>query len=394
MPEDNQNIADGTLPLDQALYPYFAQHSKDRCYPALVCHQGNREMVQINVPAYDIPTLLQSKPSINNDPDSGKNRPVVAEHAGEIKEYIRERVRKKKPWVLGTITANIDPSEIQVIRLGRGMAIAVIPRNVKLDITDGQHRVRAIDELARSEENTLIGNDDFPITLVLEGDFKQCQVDFRDMAQTRPLAQSLLRSFGEYEGVIGIVKNLIESVPMFAGKTEKIKKTPSPKQKCIYTINYIGNFVSCAFADDPKKQLKDHDVEQSSEALTACCNQFFSQCNNTKYIFELNYAELTSEDIIKFQGNCILTKSVGLEVLGRLLYNTYDEINGTFDLEQVARLSQLDWSMSSPLWRDSLVRVDPNPKNPAQPYKMSPGRGGVKLAVSYIRRELGWLETV
>ena len=45
-------------------------------------------MLQINVPAQDLPTLLQAKPSTDNDPDSGKNRPEVKGHAEEIKDYL------------------------------------------------------------------------------------------------------------------------------------------------------------------------------------------------------------------------------------------------------------------------------------------------------------------
>ena len=49
-----------------------------------------------------------------------------------------------------------------------------------------------------------------PITLVLEGNFNQCQTDFRDMAQARQLDKSLLLSFGEFEGRVGITKALLE----------------------------------------------------------------------------------------------------------------------------------------------------------------------------------------
>lgn len=180
------------LPLDEVLGPYFAQHYEHRCYPALIFHQGSRKMLQINVPAYDLSNLLQAKLSTKNDPDSGKNGPVVQQHVEEIKNYIRDRVNKNRPWVLGTITANVNPSDIEIIELGRGMGLVVIPGNIKLDITDGQHRIRAIDELTRTSEIKFIGNDRFPISLVLEENFKQCQIDFRDMAQTKQLDPNLL----------------------------------------------------------------------------------------------------------------------------------------------------------------------------------------------------------
>lgn len=77
---------------DEVIEPYFATHHRDKCYPGLIFQQGGRNMVQINVPAHDLPTFLQAKPSTDNNPDSGKNRPEVKGHVEEIKQYILNRV--------------------------------------------------------------------------------------------------------------------------------------------------------------------------------------------------------------------------------------------------------------------------------------------------------------
>ena len=355
--------------LDEVLEPYFAKHYREKCYPGLIFQQGKRNMVQISVPAHDLPILLQAKPSTGNDPDSGKNRPEVKDHAKEIKEYILKRAQKNKPWILGTLTANVDPEKIKLIELGRGICLVVIPRGVKLDITDGQHRKSAIHDLIVSSEAELIGNNDFPITLVLEGDFNQCQTDFRDMAQTKQLDKSLLLSFGEFEGRVGITKNLIERVPMFFGKTEKIKNSANSKKKLIYTTNYIARAVSCAFTNDPTHELEDYDVARCSEALVGSLNQFFSEHSQTQHIFEINVEDLRPEEIVTFKENCILGLSVGLEILGRLLYRIYNENSVYFEPEKVFQIAQLDWSRTSNLWTDSIVIHIPNPVNPNKSIK-------------------------
>ncbi len=390
MSEDNRPQPQPLQPLNDLLNPYFAQYHRQKCYPGLIFLQGKRKMVQINVPAHDLPTLLQAKPSTGNDPDSGKNRPEVQGHAEEIKEYIRKRASNGQPWILGTLTANIAPDKIEIIELGRGICLVAIPRGVKLDITDGQHRKRAIHDLIESPDSELIGQDDFPITLVLEGDFNQCQTDFRDMAQTRQLDKSLLLSFGEFEGRVGITKMLVERVPMFYGKTEKIKGTPDIKKKLIYTTNYIARAVSCAFADAPDNELKDFDVDTSSEALVRCLKQFFSECSQTRHIFEIPPDELKVEKVGAFKENCLLGMSVGLEILGRLLYCTYDKDSKSFDAEKVSEMAQLDWSRSSDLWEGNVVLSSPNPTNPAKPYKISAGANSVRIAVSKAKANLGW----
>ena len=396
MAQTNEDSNNSVPPEEKAQFssliePLFSQYHRERCYPGLIFQQGKRRMVQINVPAGDLPVLLQAKPSTGNDPDSGKNRPEVQGHGDEIKRYIVDRVQKGKPWIIGTLTANVAPDKITIIELGRGICIVVIRRGVKLDITDGQHRKRAIHELIESTESELIADNDFPITLVLEGDFRQCQTDFRDMAQTKQLDKSLLLSCGEFSGRVGITKNLIEQVPMFYGKTEKIKASPATKNKLIYTTNYIAKFVSLVLADNPSDELQDYDVDETSEALASCLNQFFAECSNTQYIFDKSVEQLTVDDVKVFKEECLLGVSVGLDVLGRLLYCTYSPESNYFNEEKVLQLAQLDWSRENPLWKDNVVRIDSKPKNPDKPYKISFGAGPVATAVKIVKMELGWI---
>lgn len=371
--------------------PLFFQYHRERCYPGLIFKQGKRTMLQINVPATDFSSLLQAKPSSNNDPESGKNRPEVKGHSDEIKEYIIERARKGKPWIVGTLTANVNPEEIKVLEFGRGICLVVIPRGVKLDITDGQHRKRAIHDLIESGNSKLIANDDFPITLILEGDTRQCQIDFRDMAQTRQLDKSLLLSFGEFEGRIGITKELIERVSMFQDKTEKIKATPALKQKLIYTTNYIAKFVSCVFSNNTDDELKEYNVEEISEVLVDCLNNFFLECESTKYIAQKTIDQLTIDELNEFKEDGLLGMSAGLEVLARLLHSTYAPKDNYFNPEKVSQLAQLDWSRQNPLWKDNIVRIDPTPKNPDKPYKVVAGVGTVIGAVRMAKIKLGWV---
>ncbi|MBS3028495.1 MAG: DNA sulfur modification protein DndB [Dolichospermum sp. DET50] len=356
----NSNLSDIKANFITVLAPLFSKHYLESCYPGLIFHQGQRKMLQINVRAKDLPTLLQAKPSTKNDPDSGKNRPEVKGHAKEIKDYVIERAQANKPWVLGTITANVDEQDIKIHELGNGFCIVVIPNGIKLDITDGQHRKTAIHELIFSSDSHLIDNNQFAITLILEGEQRQCQTDFKDMAQTKQLDNSLLLSFGEFEGRVGITKSLIQQVRMFNEKTNKIGRSASTKQKLIYTTNFLARFVSCVFVNNPNDELKGYNVEKVSESLTDCLNKFFSECKDTKGISETSIDKLTVHQVGSFQESCLLGVSVGIEILGRLLHYTYDEDNNYFDEQRVAQLAELDWSRRNSLWENNVIRKTGN----------------------------------
>ncbi len=368
----------------------FLEKNRDRWYPALKFEQGKRIMLQINIPAQDIPNLLQVVPARANDPTSGKDRPEIEGHANEIQDYIEERTKQGKPWILGTLTANIDPAKIQMVDLGRGFCLLFIPPDVKLDLTDGQHRRKAIEQLINSPNSSLLKNDYLPITVILESDFRQCQSDFRDLAQLRMIDKSLLVSYSDTSVRDRITKNIIESVEMFKDKTDKINKNPRTESKLIYTNHFVAKLVSCAFSDNPTDSLKTYPLHESSEEITQCLNEFFLNCSHTQYIAETPVEKLTVQDVIEFKEKCLLGLSVGLEILGRLLNCAYDQTSNAFNMHQVLQLSQLDWSRDSLLWQDNVVTVDPKPKRKSKAYKISYISSSISIAVNLAKENLGW----
>lgn len=398
-PAPQERPADPSKAFDGLIKEYLVEYFLEaHCYPALRFKQGKRTMLQINVSASDLLILLQAKPSDDkkNDPHSGKNRPIVKGHAEEIRDYIAERLKASKPWILGTLTANVAEDKVKIIEFGKGVCLVVIPKGVFLDITDGQHRISAIRELMTNPDyqnfKHLISNDSFPISLVLEGDHCQCQTDFRDMAQSSPLPKSLLVSFGAL-GRDGITKELVKIVPMFRGKTQAIKSSPGSRSGFIYTINYIAKAVSSALANDPNDRLLDYGVKASAEALANCFNQFFSQCEDTKQIFEKEKLETkTFDEASSFRETCLLGTSVGLEILGRLLHCAYDKESNSFDAAMVSELANLDWSRKNELWKDNVVRYTES-EDPAKRYKIATGASAVSDAVTAAKYKLSWQES-
>lgn len=385
----------GSLPLDfrelldSLLESFIAENGRQRCYPGLIFNQGGRTMFQINVPAKDLENLLQTKPATANNPDSGKDRPEIKGHADEIGQYIVDRASAKKPWVIGTLTASVAPEMITIIELSRGICIVLIPKGVKLDMLDGQHRMKAICQLLKSGGSRLISEESVPITVILEDDFYQCQVDFRDMAQAKPVEKSLWLWFGESSGVSGITKKLIEKVYMFNGKTDKINRSPSSQDKLIYTTNYIARTVGCAFAENPSATLENYDIEKCSQALAKCLNQFFSECRQTKYISEQKIEKITLEEVNSFKKECLLGVSVGVEILGRLFYYAQDGGSDYFDYNKISQLAKLDWSRDNSLWHNNIIRINTKLKNPSK--TISWGAGAIADAVKAAKIELNWI---
>lgn len=310
-------------------------YGKKRVAIGIGNYQGQRLTIQIIVYASEISNLFGTA-----------SRPVIESHVSEIKEYILKRVNANKKWILGAITANVEPKLIEWESIGSGLYIVSIPNATPLKITDGQHRISAIAELMTTDHRELIANEQIPLTLVLDGNERQADVDFQDMARGTSIPDSLLVAFN-FEGRDAIASELIRRVDLFRGSTRSDSASPGSGSKYIYTINYIAGLVGCAMKGEKNALLDEYDsiekIEQIGIELGKLLNQFFSRCPMTSILASSN--EITPEEVKQFRSSSILALSVGLEILGCLIYQVRHE---NITVSQIA--TQIDWTRDNNQW--------------------------------------------
>lgn len=316
----------------------LASYGRARVYFGIGDYQGGRLILQVVVYLSEIPTLF-----------SNTNRPVNISHIKEIKEYILGRSDAGKAWILGSLTVNVNPDNIKWQHIGYNLYIVTIPNATKIQITDGQHRIRAIAELMASDEHqSLIADEQIPLTLVLDGDLKQADLDFGDMAQTMPLPSALLVAFGA-EGRDAIAKVVAQKVHLFRKNTHWFKASPGTGSSYIYTLNYIAQMVGCAIKGDPNDKLQDLDtpekVQRVADQLSNTLNHFFASCPMTAMLVKSE--KLSATVVAEFRDNSILGLSIGLEILGILIHQCD---TNTINIEQIATL--IDWSKNGDWWSE------------------------------------------
>lgn len=344
-------------------------YGRARVYFGLGDYQGKRLLIQIPVYLSEIPNLV-----------TVANRPLVASRVEEIKDYILHRVQSGKAWILGSLTVNVNPDDIQLTGLGSNFYIVRIPNCTLLQTTDGQHRIQAIRELMGADEHRiLLSNEQIPLTLILDSNAKQAAVDFRDMQQQIALAPALLVGFSS-EGRDGIARAIVSKVPLFH-YTEIAKATPGTGSKNIYTINYIAGLVGCAISGNPNAELLEYDtqelVEESSNKLSNWLNRFFSCCPRTAPL--VAKFELTVADVASFRSSSILGISVGLEILGHLIHRS------SATPEQLA--TEIDWSRTSAIWQDLIITRN------AEPGKHKVKAASAASASQVADQTISWLKT-
>lgn len=78
-----------------------------------------------------------------------------------------------------------------------------------------------------------------------------------------------------------------------------------------------------------------------------------------------------------------------MQILGKLLYCTYDRKRNYFDEKKVWEIAKVDWSRENILWHNNIVRKEPKLENQGRTY-ISFGASAVADAVKVIKTELGW----
>ena len=327
----------------------LASYGRERVYVGIGDYQGGRLIIQIVVYLSEISTLIPAT-----------NRPVNNSHIKDIKDYMLCRIKAGKPWILGSLTVNVNPDSIKWQRIGYNFYIITIPNATKFKITDGQHRYRAIAELMASDEHRrLFANEQIPLTLILEDDPKQADVDFGDMAQTMPLSSALLVAFGA-TGRDAIAKVVAQKVHLFRNSTQWFKASPGTGSKYIYTLNYIAQLVGCAMKGEYDAQLDEYDtdvqIEEVATELSGVLNDFFSCCLITAELVEVE--DISPPQVAQFRSNSILGLSIGLEILGHIIYLCRQHLHtdDTITIKQIATM--IDWSRNGDWWSEII-----SPKN-------------------------------
>ena len=180
-------------------------------------------------------------------------------------------------------------------------------------------------------------------------------------------------------------------MPEFREHVDRVKHAAKIDQRRQYKGRYNRDIIKLLCKDgllDPKNNLEDCNVELLSECLTSALNLFFSECTQTKYIHQVSHNDLTVEDVAGFKDNCILGRSVGIEVLGRLFYEAQNDYDKSFNFTKISQLAQLDWSKDSNLWQGNIILEN---QDASKSFKVSTGSSAVKMAITVTKNTLGWV---
>jgi DGQHR domain-containing protein len=350
--------------------------------PGTMYRQGGRRMVVTCLPYKVLAKRVQidSTPKRGGDPQQHRNRPIEKTHVREIIDYLTT----EEQYIFGNIMLSaseplsifaVRPPDIAVAESFPHSCYVVLSDAVELHVTDGQHRISAIEEILNSgsELAQRVGNDSIPVQIVEEPDLRKIHQDFYDCAQTLQLQPALLVNYDSRELINWITREVCEQSRVFLGRIENTASV-SQKSLMLFNINQVKNGLL---------QLLVGDWELYADALEQQARQRLSASKDTWRASILAFFEEFTEHNVQWRqvrdnplatgGNVpvpdfrehylhftgcgmLVLCGVGHQIL---MSGSVDGALSQGQREQIQKLATINWSRhNNPLWQGNVVNSE------------------------------------
>jgi DGQHR domain-containing protein len=211
------------------------------------------------------------------------------------------------------------------------MGVAVLPTSILYNITDGQHRCRAIQYALTSKVN--LGDDGIGVTIVVEHDLSNVHQNFYDCAQNKSIPQSLLTVYNGRDHLARLVRDICKEVPIFTGRIEQVSKTVGRSAINIFTLNQLRTGVAellTGYSSQGNISLRkemaqrldsDQAFSEHKKRVVEFFNGFTSANREWSHILASGEPALGVVDTSEMRQRYVSFTGTGLIVLGRVGYS-------------------------------------------------------------------------
>ena len=197
-----------------------AATSGARLFPCVVFWQGGRTMISTSFPLLVATRQIKTDSSKKGESArSSTNRPIIPEHVNTIQRYLKTN---REQYILPPLTLNVKEMPKLFIEKGNQsvrMGFLSIGDETSFYVTDGQHRLRAIEGVL--EQDRELGRDGIAVMIVVEKDIAQIHQDFADAAQTKAIPASLLAVYNTREPVNKALYAIVENSKLLNGRIDE-----------------------------------------------------------------------------------------------------------------------------------------------------------------------------
>lgn len=336
--------------------------------PVILYQQASRQFL---VASFPLP-FIADRVKIDNlkkgeDPDNHYNRPLIPEHIRAIEDYLVSQDDYILPpltlCVEDTLTVHV-PKSSSTVKTG----IVVLPHTLQFIVTDGQHRIKGIQQAFK--RNQALAKDAIGVTIVNEIEMDKVHQDFVDCAQTKAISPALLTAFNVRDPLARVVRDVARDVIVFMNRIEKVATTVGKNSVNIFTMNQLRQGVAELLVGDStpgqgqlRRDVLDRipDDAMAAHHLKRICEFYrkFAMFNDqwTKIVLA---AEHPAEDLVdtkSLRETYLHFNATGLVILSRVGHYILQQDQSQHE-KLIEALAAVDWQRDSEMWAGNVVSGD------------------------------------
>lgn len=366
-----------------------------RAIPGVMYTQGGRRLFSTSLPLGLVARVARlDSAKRKGDPSPYHNRPLDLSHVKAIAQYLLTERR----YLLSALTLSANrPIRAFAVRAATSsnskLAVFILPQDADLYVTDGQHRLKAIEEALRDRPE--LADDSIGVTIVEEADLDKVHQDFFDLSQVLRLPPSLLVEYDGREPLNWFTRAVSNNAQPFKGRTERINNV-GKNSLMLFTSNQIKQGILqllvgdwSLFADALEQRAQQMLATEAKAIwltrILAFFEHFTEQNPEWKQVRDNPLTTVQTVDVPDLRNKYLHFSGAGLLVLtgvGHAILELEANTDGSLSDGQkvlIRQLASLDWSKGGPLWQNSVVGPQGN---------ITPHKNNVVVAVAKVKRQL------
>jgi DGQHR domain-containing protein len=195
-----------------------------------------------------------------------------------------------------------------------------IPYGVRLEVTDGQHRILTVlNRIKKGDPALTHPSQGIPAMVMIEPRRPKRQQDFVDLGQTAPIQQTIKIHMDYRQTVTKLVKEMVESVPVFADQFIELRRPSIRKNSTnLYSLSNLKTAVQAMLlgntrlgAADAQRRLSEKLDGAGYDRLRDIVVNFFSRLSEEVPCFRQVLAEPDSTDYVRVREEYMCLNSGG-----------------------------------------------------------------------------------
>jgi DNA sulfur modification protein DndB len=357
---------------------------------SVIYQQGGRQFIVTSFPlGFLVERVKLDTMRRGDDPDEHINRPLMRDHVRAIVRYLTEQ----PDYILPAVTLSMrEPLRCHVPRAQSPVKLgfAVLPVSVRFDVTDGQHRIKALEEALHAKPG--LADDAIAVTIAQEARIDKVHQDFVDCAQVKPIPPALLTAFNLRDPLARLTREIIGEVRVFRGRIEKAGRTVGKSSINLFTMNQVRAGLAELLTGDSmqaatqlrravEERIPDEGMARQRQEAFVRFFEWFTDANS-QWSEVAQSGEDPARDKIDsatLRQRYVHFTATGLLITGRVGHHIL-KLDEQSQPRLVRALAQLDWSRRGKLWEGNVATPDG---------KVVTSRLPVETAIAKVKETLG-----